>query len=266
MEGGVSDDELRVEATGAVLRVTLNRPSAMNALTPPMLAGLGAAIRRAGDDPNIRCVVLTGVGKAFCAGADLKSVRHQIGTDESALREFIALAAETMDSIERLPKPVIASVNGFALAGGLEIVLTCDLVIAAQGAKFGDAHINFGLLPGGGSSVRLPRKVGSNRAKYLLFSGEPVSFADFVACGFVHRVVAAGDLVRETDGLAAKLVTKSPLAMRRMKQLVNAGADQSSGTALQLELVTSEAHFSSYDMKEGLAAFDEKRPPIFLGR
>ena len=260
------DDTLLIERRGPVLWLTMNRPGAMNALSPAMISALDGAIGRAASDEQVHCVVIAGTGRAFCAGADLKAVRRETGGDEGALRRFLELAAGTMNRIERLPKPVIAAVNGFALAGGLEIVLACDLVIAAQSARFGDAHINFGLLPGGGSSVRLPRKLGPNRAKYLLFSGDTVPASEFVACGFVHQVVADGDLAAAVDGLATGIAAKSSLVLRRLKQLVDAGLEQSRETALQLELVASEAHAFSHDLKEGLAAFEERRSPQFLGR
>lgn len=259
-------DTLQVEQRGAVLWLTLNRPAAMNALSPAMVGALDAAIEAAGNDDTVRCLVIGGTGRAFCAGADLKAVREEIGDDDGAMRRFLERAAGTMSRIERLPKPVIAAVNGLALAGGLETVLACDLVVAAQSARFGDAHVNFGLLPGGGSSVRLPRKLGPNRAKYLLFSGEAVAASEFVACGFVHQVVPDGELAAAVDRLAQSIAAKSPLVLRRLKQLVDAGLDQPRETALQLELVAAEAHASSHDLKEGLAAFAERRPPRFLGR
>lgn len=260
------DESLLIEERGAGLWLTLNRPSAMNALTPPMIAALDAGIQQAANSAHIRCVVITGVGRAFCAGADLKAVRREVGTNVGALRRFIERAAGAMNRIEDLPKPVIAAVNGLALAGGLELVLACDLVVAAQSAKLGDSHINFGLLPGGGGSVRLPRKVGLNRAKYLLFSGESVPAAEFLACGFVHQVVADEELAGAAERLARRIAEKSPLALRRMKQLVDSGMEQSRDTALQLELVASEAHFGSRDLREGLAAFEQRRVPEFQGR
>jgi enoyl-CoA hydratase/carnithine racemase len=260
------DETFMIEERGAVLWLTLNRPAAMNALTPAMVGALDQAMARAERSEQIRCVVITGLGRAFCAGADLKAVRSELGTDEQALSRFLALATGAMARIENLPKPVIAAVNGFAFAGGLEIVLACDLVLASESAVFGDAHVNFGLLPGGGSSVRLPRKVGVNRAKFMLYSGETVPAAEFVACGFVHQVVPAAQLHDATDRLATSIAAKSPLVLRRLKQLVGAGLEQSSATALQFELAACDAHVSSHDFKEGLAAFQQRRPPVFLGR
>ena len=260
------DDAVRVELRAEALWITLNRPAAMNALSPRMLDRLDAALVQAAEDPAVRTVVVTGTGTAFCAGADLKAVRHEISSDPGGLRRFVEGAAATMNRLEALPKPVIAAVNGLALAGGFEIVLACDLVIASEQAKLGDAHINFALLPGGGSSVRLPRKVGPNLAKYLLFSGESLPASAFLGGGFVQQVVPPHELIDATDRLATGLAKKSPLALKRMKQLVDAGLDQPRQSALLLELVASEAHFTSHDMHEGLAAFDERRPPCFLGR
>ncbi len=262
----VDDDAVQVALRAGALWITLNRPAAMNALTPRMLARLDAALAQAADDPAVRTVVVTGAGAAFCAGADLKAVRHEIAAEAGGLRRFVEGAAATMNRLETLPKPVIAAVNGVALAGGFEIVLACDLVIASERASLGDAHINFALLPGGGSSVRLPRKVGPNLAKFMLLTGEPLPASAFLGCGFVREVVPPAELIAAAERLSGALAKKSPLVLRRMKQLVDAGLDQPRQTALQLELVASEAHFASHDMHEGLAAFDERRPPRFLGR
>jgi len=260
------DENLLVEERGAVLWLTLNRPAAMNALTPAMIGALDRAITQAESNEHIRCVVITAVGRAFCAGADLKAVRSELGSDEQALSGFLALASDTMTRIENLPKPVIAAVNGSAFAGGLEIVLACDLVLAAEQAMLGDAHVNFGLLPGGGSSVRLPLKVGVNRARLMLYTGEPVPASEFVACGFIHQLVPAAQLRDTTERLATSIAAKSPLVLRRLKQLVGAALEQPSATALQLELAACDAHVWSHDFKEGLAAFQERRAPFFLGR
>jgi enoyl-CoA hydratase len=259
-------ETLLIEQRGPVLWLTLNRPEAMNALDPATIRALDDTITHAGADGRVHCLVITGAGRAFSAGADLKAVRRETGANAGALHGFLERAAGMINRIEMLPKPVIAAVNGVALAGGFEIVLACDLVLAAQSAKFGDAHVNFGLLPGGGSSVRLPRKLGPNRAKYLLYSGDSIPAEEFVACGFVHQVVPDGELAAAAERLAGKLAAKSPLALRRLKQLVDAGLDQPRATALHLELVTSEAHVLSHDLKEGLAAFEERRAPQFLGR
>jgi len=253
------------EVRDGAMWITLNRPEALNAITPDVVSGIDAAIERAASDDTVKAVVLTGTGRAFCAGADLKFVRNQIG-GEAAVSGFLDSILVMMERLETCPRPVVAALNGMALAGGLELVLCCDLVIAARSAKIGDAHANYGLLPGGGGSVRLPRKIGPTRAKYLLYTGEFVPAADLVAAGLVNEVVDDVELTAAVERLVAKLAPKSPLVLRRMKALVDDGLQQPSATALRLELLASEVHAHSHDMKEGLAAFEEKRKPRFLGR
>lgn len=259
-------DPILSETRDGALWLTLNRPAALNALTPEAVHGLDRALAAAERDERVRAVVLTGNGRAFCAGADLKHVRETAAGDEGAVAAFLDSVLGVMTRLEKFPKPVIAAINGLALAGGLELVLCCDLVIAARSAKLGDAHANFGLLPGGGSSVRLPRKIGPTRAKYLLYTGEFLPAEQFVAAGLVNEVVNDADLLPAAARLVAKLVGKSPLVLRRMKALVDDGLEQPVETALRLELLASEVHAHSHDMKEGLAAFEEKRAPRFLGR
>lgn len=261
----MSGDPVIAERRGAALWIRLDRPAKMNALTPSVLAGLNAALDLAAADPAITAVAITGNGRAFCAGADLQGLKDMSGVDDG-LNAFVARTAATMTRLEQFPKPVIAAVNGIAAAGGLEIVLSCDLVIAARSAKFGDSHANFGLLPGAGASVRLPRKIGPTRAKYLLFTGDFISADDALAMGLVNQVVDAAELEAVVDAIAAKLAAKSPLGLQRMKQLVDDGLDQSRATALRLELAVCALHAASFDSNEGIAAFNEKRRPQFKGR
>lgn len=262
----MSEPVVLTEARGAALWLTLNRPAAMNAITPDVVSGLQGGLDRALADDGVRAVVLSGAGRAFCAGADLKHVRETTAGDEAATAAFLQTVLQLMNRIEKFPKPVIAAINGLALAGGLELVLCCDLVVAARGARLGDAHANYGLLPGGGSSVRLPRKIGPTRAKYLLFTAEFVPAERLVEAGLVNEVVDDAELPAAVERLVAKLAPKSPLVLRRMKALVDDGLDQPIETALRLELLASEVHAHSHDMQEGLAAFEEKRAPRFIGR
>jgi enoyl-CoA hydratase/carnithine racemase len=245
--------------------ITLNRPDALNAITPAVVSGINAALDKA-QQSDVRAVVLTGTGRSFCAGADLKFVRSEAGNDETALSRFLDTVLLVMNRLETFPMPVIAALNGLTLAGGLELTLCCDLVVAARSARLGDAHANYGLLPGGGSSVRLPRKIGPTRAKYLLYTGEFVPAEQLVAAGLVNEVVDDDMLIPATETLVTKLVNKSPLVLRRMKALVDDGLDQPSAIALRQELLVSEVHAHSYDLKEGLAAFEEKRKPLFAGK
>jgi enoyl-CoA hydratase len=261
----MSEKSVLVDVRAGAVWVTLNRPAALNAITPDMVAGITAALALA-DDPAIKAVVLIGTGRAFCAGADLKYVNSATQSDEASGARFLDAILDMMARLETCPRPVIAAVNGLALAGGLEIVLCCDLVIAARSAKLGDAHANFGILPGGGGSVRLPRKIGPTRAKYLLFTGDFIPADDLVACGLVNEVVDDAELTGAVERLVAKLGSKSSLVLRRMKALVADGLEQPKDVALRLELLACEVHARSHDLKEGLAAFEEKRKPLFIGR
>lgn len=258
--------DVAYDIRGQAAWIRIDRPDAMNALSPDVVEGLREALDRAKADDDVRVLVVTGTGRAFCAGADLKAIREMSGDDpgRNTLR-FLEHAGKVFDGLEAFPKPVIAAVNGLALAGGLELVLCCDLVIAGKSAKLGDAHANFGLIPGGGGSIRLPRKAGPTMAKYLLFTGEFLPAADLVACGLVNEVVPDGQLTERIDALVEVIASKSPLGLSRMKQLVHDGLDQPVATGVRLELLASEAHASSHDVAEGLAAFQEKRPPRFTG-
>jgi enoyl-CoA hydratase/carnithine racemase len=262
----VTESDLLVERRGAALWLTINRPDALNALTLALAEAMSAGIRRATNDPEVRVIVITAIGRAFCSGADLKFVNASItGEDETDQIAFTARLAALFDEIEATKLPVIGAINGLALAGGLELMLVCDLVLAAESAKIGDGHANYGLLPGGGSSVRLPRRIGPTRAKYLLFTGDLVPARELEATGLVNAVVPDDELEPAVEALVAKLAEKSPLGLSRMKWLVNDGLEQPTATAARLELALSDAHRYSNDMREGLAAFNEKRRPRFSG-
>lgn len=254
------------EVRGGAARITLNRPADLNAIDAGMIAALERALDAAAADDTTVAVVIAGAGRAFCAGADLKFL-NDVPTDRrgEAIAGFLRRASALMDRIEGFPKPVIAAVNGLATAGGLELVLSCDLVLAARSAMLGDGHANFGLLPGAGASVRLPRKIGPTRAKYLFFTGDLVPAGDLVTPGLVNRVVEDEELADAVDALVHKLSLKSPLGLARMKRLADDGLNQPAATAMRLELATAALHVHSYDFREGLAAFGEKRKPRFTG-
>ena len=255
------------EERGGAAWLTLNRPEAMNAINPALLAGMADGLDRAEANGELAAVVITGAGRAFSAGADLKAVKAYLADGGEAFgAEFLPMINAVLDRIESFRLPVIAQVNGLALAGGLEILLACDLVIAAESARIGDAHANFGLIPGAGGSVRLPRKIGPTRAKLLMFTGAFLEAAELVAPGLVNQVVADDQLTATVEALVGQLSTKSPLGLQRMKQLVNEGLEQPLAAALRLENAAIRAHATSADMAEGLAAFEAKRRPKFSGR
>ncbi len=260
-------DTLHLDIRGAAAWITLDRPEAMNSMSPGMVEEIGAALDAVEHDPAVRCLVLTGRGRAFCAGADLKAVKRigDGGDPQVAIRRFLDAAGSLLRRIELLPLSVVAAVNGLALAGGLEVVLACDLVVASEDAKFGDAHAKYGLLPGWGGSVRLPRKIGANRAKQMMFTAEHLSARTLAEWGLVNQVVAATDLQAATEALCARIVDKSPLGLSRMKRLIDDGLEQPMDSALRAERSMVEAHNASHDRAEGLAAFAEKRAPRFNG-
>jgi enoyl-CoA hydratase len=260
----MTEHPVLIEVQQSALWIRLNRPQAMNALTPAVLAGMEAALDQALESRDIHAVVITGTGSVFCAGADLSWIRS--GNAANNTSAFLQQLLATLNRVDHFPKPVIAAINGLTLAGGLELVLCCDLVLAARSARIGDAHANYGLIPGGGASVRLPRAIGVTRAKYLMLTGEWVSAETMLSAGLVNRVVNDEALAESTQALVDQLARKSPLGLQRMLELVDRGWDQPLELALQAELQVLQAHAQSNDMQEGLTAFGEKRQPVFKGR
>jgi enoyl-CoA hydratase len=258
-------DEVLYERRDAAGWLCLNRPDSLNSLNPAMVGALGQCIEHARVDDDVRVLVITGSGRAFCAGSDLRAVRELSEGDPAGRHRFLLDFGRVLDSLQDFPKPVIAAVNGMAMAGGLEIVLCCDLVVAVDTAAIGDAHSNYGLIPGGGASIRLPRRVGRSMAAWLLFTGRTLPPSDLVQCGLVNVVTPIDELTATVDELVASIAAKSPLGLSRIKRLMNDGLDQPLSTGIRLELLASEAHAMSHDMAEGLAAFEEKRTPKFLG-
>ncbi len=262
MEAAKNTEELQRQQGDAVLWLKLNRPQALNSLTLSLVEALTMAIKDAQGDPEVRVIVLTGEGRAFFAGADLKDPARS--RPESGA-EFVKAIGALTELIEASAKPVIAAINGIAVAGGLELVLACDLVIAAESARIGDAHSNYALFPGAGATVRLPRKVGLNNAKLLMFTGDMHPASEWKALGLVNMVVADAGFIDAVAALAKKLATKSPLVLGRMKQALNDSLDQPLSIGLRYERALSNLHHFSADRVEGLTAFKEKRPPQFKG-
>lgn len=245
--------------------IYLNRPEQMNSITATMLLELEEALARVEGDKDTRVLVLSGKGKAFCAGADIKDVLAGSEGEMGTGPDIFDFVPTTFNRLRHFPKPVIAALNGLTLAGGLELTLCCDLVIAAETAKLGDAHANFGAFPGAGGAAVLPRKIGLNHAKYLLFTGDFFSATDMKDYGLVNQVVPDIELETAVQALADKLAEKSPLSLRRMKEVANQCFDQSQEAALRHEMLLRIDHDKSYDFKEGFTAFIEKRKPNFKG-
>jgi enoyl-CoA hydratase len=245
---------VRLELDGAVARVTLDRPAQFNAISPELLGDLDAVCATIEQEPGVKAVALTGAGRGFCAGADL-TVVQTLARDPDRWSDFMRSWHRVFTRIERLPVPVVAGVHGLALAGGLELTLVCDLVVADEDAKLGDQHANFSLVAGGGGSQRLPRLIGARRAKELMLLGGWLTAHEALAWGLVNRVAPRGTTEAVTLGLARELAGKSAAASGTVKLLVDRGLDLDLRTGLELELRKVAEHMRTDDAAAGLRAF-----------
>ena len=239
----------------------INRPEARNALNLELRQALVAELAAATADDSVRAVVITGNDKAFAAGADLREMRD-LGPIELMQRGVHKL----WDEIAAFPKPLIAAVNGFALGGGCELALHCDIIIAGEGAKFGQPEVKLGLLPGGSGTQRLVRAIGKYKAMLMILSGDLVTAREASEMGLVSRVVGDGDVVDHAVALASGIARNGPVAVQLAKEAVLAGQDASLATALSLERKAFWLTFATEDKAEGISAFLDKRPPAFKGK
>ncbi len=257
-------ETIAVTETNGVATIRLSRAKQMNALSFDMIDELADALSRIEEKDGVRSLVITGTGSAFCAGADLKEVLDTVGVPGK--RDFLDVIAVLFRRLRNVPMPVIGGLNGITMAGGLELAMCCDVLIAGESARIGDAHSNFGVFPGAGGAAVLPERIGLNNAKYLLFTGDALPARRLMEMGLVQEVVADDELAARLQTFGEKLAVKSPLVLRRMKSVANQSMEMSQSGALQLELETLRNHFRSDDIKEGLAAFAEKRKPVFTGQ
>ncbi len=259
------DELIAIERIDQVTQVTINRESALNALTPEMLVDLHSRLRELDDDVDCRAVVLAGQPRAFSVGADLKGrvAEYDTGGDRDPLGDVIR---GLFSGIERMSKPVIAALAGYVLGGGLELALACDLRIADTTARFGLPEAKVGSMPGAGGTQRLTRLVGPGAAMELMFSGERIDAGEALRIGLVNRVVPQGSLLEEAGSLAAAIATRAPLSITCIKRAVHVAMSSDMQTGLDYESQCHAFLRGTKDREEGMRAFVEKRDAHFIGR
>jgi enoyl-CoA hydratase len=255
-------ENIRLETEDAIAILTIDRPKALNALNSKTLQELESALNTL--PTTARALIITGSGdKAFVAGAD---IAEMASISAAQARDFAALGHRVFHALEQLPIPTIAAVNGFALGGGCELALACDLIYASEKAKLGLPEVSLGVIPGFGGTQRLTRVVGKMRAKELVFTGERLDAAKAKEIGLVLEVLPADQLLAHCKAVAGKMVKNGPLAVSQAKRVIEFGADQDLRAANELERQGFAVLFGSEDQKEGMKAFLEKRPANFAGK
>ena len=260
----MSYETIKLSFEGAIATLTIDRPKALNALNSQALTELSHAIHDLFDRKDVRALILTGGGeKAFVAGADIAEMAQL--TQEQA-RTFAETGHRVMSLLEALPFPTIAAVNGFALGGGCELALACDLIYASKNAKLGLPEVGLGVIPGFGGTQRLTRRLGRARAKELIFTGDRIDADKAHEIGLVLEVLAPEQLLAHCKAVAEKIVAKGPLAIAQAKRAIERGADADLQVGNEIERQAFAVLFGSEDQKEGMKAFLEKRAPNFQGK
>jgi len=255
----MSFENILLEKEDGIATITFNRPDALNALNNQTRAEFYSAMKDVAEDNNIKVVILTGAGRAFVAGSDIKELKQTTSLDAHNIHRLGMV-------VEKLEKPVIAAVNGFALGGGCEIVMACDIIIASDKARFGQPEINLGIIPGGGATQRLPRLVGVCKAKELILTGDIIKAEEAEKIGLVNRVVPGENLMAAAKEIAKKIAAKSKATVRLAKDVINKGMQTSLETGLDYEREIYSLCLTLEDKEEGINAFIEKREPQFKGR
>ena len=256
-------ETIKFEIKDSIAYVTINRPKAMNALNSQVLDELYEVYGEIYQNPDIRAVIMTGEGKAFVAGADIAEMSK---LNAVGARDFAKKGHKVMNRIETIEKPVIAAINGFALGGGCELAMSCDIRIASIKAKFGQPEVGLGLIPGFGGTQRLSRLVGKGMAKYLIYTAEVIGAEEAGRIGLVEKVVEPDELMPTCEAVAKTIMSKAPIAVGVAKHAINNGFDMDMKSASELEVSEFGISFSSEDLKEGTSAFLEKRAPEFKNK
>ncbi|MBI2429300.1 MAG: enoyl-CoA hydratase/isomerase family protein [Ignavibacteriales bacterium] len=240
--------------------IQINRPQALNALNSQVLKELYQSLFDIDHDGTMHCSVITGNEKAFAAGADIKEMADKSEKQMAHDNQFAPF-----DHLRKIKKPIIAAVNGFALGGGCELVMACDIIIASETAKFGQPEINLGVIPGMGGTQRLTRAVGKYKAMELILTGDMFSSEEALKWGLVNKIVPSEFLLEESKSLAKKIASKAPVAVQAAKEMINKSANLDLDEALDGERQKFNSLFATEDQKEGMKAFIEKRKPVWKG-
>jgi len=254
-------DNVIVERDGLLGVITLNRPQALNALSYGLVKDLSLAMQELDQDAAVRVIIVTGGAKVFAAGADIKEMAER-GPFDERIQERLAYR----DKINKISKPVIAAVNGFALGGGCELAMSCDIIVASESARFGQPEVNLGIIPGSGGTQRLAHLLGKHRAMELVLTGDMLNAADAERLGLINRVVPGELCLEEAKNIARKIAVKPPLAIRAAKEAVLKSANSGLDEGLEFERKSFYLLFASEDRTEGMKAFLEKRQPEFRGK
>jgi enoyl-CoA hydratase len=254
-------ENVTVEKDGAIGVVTLNRPQALNALSYALVKDLSLAMQALDQDAEVRVIIVTGGEKVFAAGADIKEMAER-GPFDELIQERLAYR----DKINNISKPVIAAVNGFALGGGCELAMSCDIIVASESARFGQPEVNLGIIPGSGGTQRLTHVLGKHRAMELILTGDMLNATDAERLGLVNRVVPGELCLEEAKNIARKIAAKPLLAIKAAKEAVLKAANSALDEGLEFERKSFYLLFASEDRSEGMKAFLEKRKPEFRGK
>ncbi|WP_027398156.1 enoyl-CoA hydratase-related protein [Anaerovorax odorimutans] len=251
---------LKYEVKDSIAYITVNRPKSLNALNGEVLDDLLAAFTEVEKNPEVKIAILTGEGRAFVAGADISQMVNLTGLEG---QELMKQGQKVMNFIEEITKPVIAAINGFALGGGCELAMACDIRVASEAAKFGQPEVNLGIIPGFGGTQRLPRLVGKGMGKYLIMTAEMIDANEAYRIGLVEKIVPGDELISTCEKIAKTIMSKAPIAVKHAKIAVNNGIMLDVKTGVAYEGEACAAPFCSDDRKEGMNAFLEKRAAKF---